>query len=256
MEKETTVSPVFTHGLAQLGLLEQAKSEHELLEVATSSPLYQSFMLYRRELLDWNTRFNLTAIKDPEEVLIKHFLDSLSLLQAYDQPQARLLDIGSGAGFPGLPLKLARPQWHVTLLEATGKRITFLSHMVEVLNLDHVDVVQGRAEDLGHNTHYRAQYDIVTARAVASLATLLEYSAPYCRHNGLVILPKKGDLAEEIAQGKRAATQVGSALYKDVPVDLPSLNDGRRFLLWQQRKPCPPQYPRSGSVISKKPLGI
>jgi 16S rRNA (guanine527-N7)-methyltransferase len=255
MEMETVVSPAFMRGLAQLGLLEQAKSEDELLKSAEHSALYQSFMLYRHELLDWNTRFNLTAIKDPEEVLIKHFLDSLSLLRAYDQPQAHLLDIGSGAGFPGLPLKIARPQWRVTLLEATGKRVTFLRHIVEVLALKDVEVVQGRAEDLGHNARYRGHYDVVTARAVASIGTLLEYSAPYCRRNGLIILPKKGELAEEIAQGKRAALQVGSTFYRDVAVDIEGLDDGRRFLVWQQRKPCPPQFPRSGSVIAKKPLG-
>ncbi len=255
MEMETAVSRVFVQGLVRLGLLEQAGSEDEVLKSAEHTALYQAFLLYRRELLDWNTRFNLTAIKDPGEVLIKHFLDSLSLLLAYDQPQARLLDIGSGAGFPGLPLKLARSQWQVTLLEATGKRVTFLRHMLEVLALENVEVVQGRAEDLGHDARYRGRYDIVTARAVASIGTLLEYSAPYCRRNGLIILPKKGELADEIVRGRRAAAQIGSVLAKDVLVDLPGLDDGRRFLVWQQCKPCPPQFPRSGSIISKKPLG-
>jgi 16S rRNA (guanine527-N7)-methyltransferase len=237
-----SLSETFLAGTQRLGL-------------RLTEPQQEQFLVFRRELLDWNTRFNLTAIKDPEEVLVKHFLDSLSLLLAYDQPQTHLLDIGSGAGFPGLPLKLARPEWRVTLLEATGKRVTFLRHMVEVLALKDVEAVQGRAEDLGHNSRYRGQYDVVTARAVASIGTLLEYSAPYCRRNGLIILPKKGELSEEIAQGRRAAAQVGSILSKDVPVDLPGLDDGRRFLVWKQTKLCPPQFPRSGSMIAKKPLG-
>src|SRR5713226_6993367 len=147
----------------------------------------EQFLLYRQELLDWNTRFNLTAITDPEEVLIKHFLDSLSLLLVYDKPDVRLLDIGAGAGFPGLPLKIVRPQWHVTLLEATGKKVTFLQHMIELLQLTEIEVVHGRAEELGHNQQYRASFDVVTARAVASLPTLLEYAAPFCRVGGQII---------------------------------------------------------------------
>src|SRR5713101_10184551 len=118
----------------------------------------EQFLLYRQELLDWNARFNLTAITDPEEILIKHFLDSLSLLMAYDRPGARLLDIGAGAGFPGLPLKIVRPQWHVTLLEATGKKVTFLQHMIELLQLTGIKAVHWRAEELGHNQQYRASF--------------------------------------------------------------------------------------------------
>src|SRR6266702_891159 len=108
----------------------------------------EQFLRYRQELLDWNTRINLTAITDPEEGLFKHFLDSLSLLTVYDNPQARLLDIGAGAGFPGLPLKIVRPDWHVILLEATGKKVTFLRHIIETLQLENVVAVHGRAEEL------------------------------------------------------------------------------------------------------------
>src|SRR6266446_1507536 len=173
---------MFTEGLRQLGLGVNGPAGRE-------RPLLQQFLRYRQELLDWNTRMNLTAITDPGEVLIKHFLDSLSLLIVYDRPGTRLLDIGAGAGFPGLPLKIARPQWHVTLLEATGKKVTFLRHVIETLQLKNVVAVHGRAEELAHNAEYRAAFDIVTARAVASISTLLEYGAPYCRVGGQVILP-------------------------------------------------------------------
>jgi 16S rRNA (guanine527-N7)-methyltransferase len=243
------VSVLFVEGLQQLGLGDQ----NELL--------YARFLRYRQELLDWNTRTNLTAITNPDDVLIKHFLDSLSLLQAYDcrvgtSPYpTRLLDIGSGAGFPGLPLKIVRPDWQVTLLEATGKKTAFLQHLVEVLGLDNVDVVHGRAEELAHNQQYRATFDVVTARAVSSLPTLLEYCAPYCRVGGHILLPKKGDLSRELEQGKRAATLVGTAFHADIPVDLPGLDDERRILVWQQQKACPPLYPRSGATMAKKPLG-
>lgn len=237
-----TLPGVFIEGLRQLGLL------------LTGRQVWQ-FERYRQELLDWNTRINLTAITDPEEVLLKHFLDSLSLLLVYHRPAARLLDIGAGAGFPGLPLKIVHPQWQIVLIEATGKKVTFLRHIIETLQLKNVVAVHGRAEELAHRAEYRASFDVVTARAVASLPVLLEYAAPFCRVGGQIILSKKGDLAEELAQGMRAAHQVGAVLKDNVPVRLPGLDDGRRLLVWEQQQKCPAQFPRSGSVIAKRPLG-
>ncbi len=233
---------VFAEGLRQLGIELTAQQSEQ-------------FERYRKELLDWNTRVNLTAITDPEEVLIKHFLDSLSLLKAYDEHQTRLLDIGAGAGFPGLPLKIVRPAWQVVLLEATGKKVTFLQHIIETLQLKDVIAVHGRAEELAHKPEYRASFDVVTARAVAALPTLLEYAAPYCHVGGQIILLKKGEIAAELARGKRAAKQVGASLRADIVVNLPGLNDGRHLLVWEQQKSCPAQFPRSGSQIAKKPLG-
>ena len=227
---------------------------HRLCLELTGQQLEQ-FVRYREELLEWNTRINLTAITDPDEVLLKHFLDSLSLLLVYDRPAARLLDIGAGAGFPGLPLKIVRPQWLVLLLEATGKKVAFMRHVIETLQLRDVIALHGRAEELGHDVGYRASFDVVTARAVASLPTLLEYAAPFCRVGGQIILPRKGDLVEELAQGKRAAGQVGAVLRDDVAVTLAGLEDGRRLLVWEQVKECPAQFPRSGAVIAKRPLG-
>ena len=214
----------------------------------------EQFVRYREELLDWNTRVNLTAITNPEDVQVKHFLDSLSLLLVYDKPQTRLLDIGTGAGFPGLALKIVRPEWQVVLLEATGKKVTFLRHVIDTLHLTGVEVVHGRAEELAHKPQYRATFDVVTARAVAALPTLLEYSAPFCRVGGEIILFKKGDIGSELIQGQRAARLLGAIFKEDIPVTLPGLEDDRRLLVWQQQKPCPPQYPRSGSAIAKRPL--
>jgi 16S rRNA (guanine527-N7)-methyltransferase len=232
----------FFTGLKHLGL---SLSDQQLAQ----------FLRYQQELLEWNTRFNLTAITEPEEVQIKHFLDSLSLLAVYDRPQVDLLDIGSGAGFPGLALKIVRPGWNVTLLEATGKKVTFLRHMIETLQLEGIVAVQGRAEELAHQEAYRAKFDLVTARAVASLSALLEYSAPYCRVGGSIILPKKGDLVDELACGRGAAGQVGATLKADEVVEVPGLADGRRLLVWRQQKACPTQYPRASAVMIKKPLG-
>src|SRR5260221_4110073 len=160
-----TLPGVFIEGLRLLGL---RVTERQL----------DQFLRYQQELLDWNTRINLTAITDPEEVLLRHFLDSLSLL-VYDRAETRLLDIGTGAGFPGLPLKIVRPQWQVVLLEATGQKVAFLQHIIEALQLKNVVALHGRAEELGHKAGYRASFDVVTSRALASLPTPLEYAAPF-----------------------------------------------------------------------------
>lgn len=227
--------------------------KHLELDVQNAQ-LIEQFDIYRAELLDWNTRMNLTAITDPQEVLVKHFLDSLALLEVCRQEAVSLLDIGSGAGFPGLPLKIARPDWQVTLLEATGKRVNFLRHVIDKLQLTGIDVVQGRAEEVARQPAYRGQFAVVTARAVSALPTLLEYCAPYCQVGGEIILPKKGELADELERGRRAAGQLGTTLKSDVTVTIPGLSDGRRLLVWEQRKRCPEQFPRHGSAIAKRPL--
>jgi 16S rRNA (guanine527-N7)-methyltransferase len=226
------------------------------LDPAVNDSQIEQFFRYREELLDWNTRFNLTAITDPQEVLFKHFLDSLSLLTVWNPEQARVLDIGAGAGFPGLPLKILRPQWQVVLLEATGKKVSFLRQVIEVLQLSGVEAIQGRAEELAHQPAYRGKFDLVTARAVASLPALLEYSAPFCHVGGRMIFPKKGDIVEELAWGRRAAGQLGAAFKENREVVLPGLKDERRLLIWEQVKPCPSHYPRSGSTMAKRPLGV
>ncbi|MEO8972725.1 MAG: 16S rRNA (guanine(527)-N(7))-methyltransferase RsmG [Ktedonobacteraceae bacterium] len=231
----------FLEGVRQLGF-------------ALNDAQLEQFLTYRKELLDWNTRMNLTAITNPEEVLIKHFLDSLTLLPLIDRPRLRLLDIGTGAGFPGLPLKIARPHWSITLLEATGKKVTFVNHIIDTLHLADVVAVHGRSEELAHKPEYRARFDVVTARAVAAIPTLLEYAAPYCRVGGLIIFPKKGDISDELTQGKRAAILVGAAFKTEKTLSLPGLPDERNLLVWEQRKVCPAQYPRSGAAMAKNPL--
>ncbi len=244
MSDNNNSSPtMFLEGVRQLGL-------------TLSDVQLEQFLTYRTELLDWNTRMNLTAITNPEEVLVKHFLDSLTLLPLIDKPRLRLLDIGTGAGFPGLPLKIVRPQWSVTLLEATGKKVTFVNHVIDILHLADAVAVHGRAEELAHKREYRAKFDVVTARAVAAIPTLLEYAAPYCRVGGLIIFPKKGNLTDELAQGKRAAKLVGAAFKAEKTLALPCLSDERSLFVWEQRKLCPPQYPRSGAAMAKKPLHI
>lgn len=217
------------------------------------------FDRYRALLLDWNTRVNLTAITDPAAIATRHFLDSLTCLLAlpaeWRERAFTLLDVGAGAGFPGLALAIALPAWQITLLEATGKKVRFLAAVIADLGLPNATALAGRAEEVAHQPAYRGRFDVVTARAVASLPTLLEYCAPFAKVGGYIVAPKKGDLAEEISRGRRTALALGARLLDPVPVTLPPLADGRVLLTARQERPCPPQYPRPAGAPAKHPLG-
>jgi 16S rRNA (guanine527-N7)-methyltransferase len=218
------------------------------------------FARLRDLLLDWNTRVNLTAITEPAEVVTRHFLDSLTCVLALsDDLRARplrLLDVGSGGGFPGLPLAIAFPRWQVTLLEATGKKTRFQEAAIAELGLTNTRALQGRAEELAHTKEHRRRYHVVTARAVAALPTLLEYCAPFARVGGMVIAQKKGDLAQEVEAGRRAATLLGARLLAPIAITTPGLaDDARTLLVARQQRLCPPEYPRAGGAPQKKPLG-
>ena len=234
------------HGAAALGIaLNEGQREH--------------YARYRALLLEWNARINLTAITDPLEVAARHFLDSLTVAAgAPDELRAdapRVLDVGSGAGFPGLALAIAFPAWRVTLLEATGKKVRFLETVIAELGLTNAQALTGRAEDVARRPEHRAAYDVVMARAVAALPTLLEFCAPFARVGGRLILPKKGDLAVELAAGERAAPLLGARLLDPLPVAVPSLDDGRVLVVARQERPCPQQYPRPAGAPVKRPLG-
>ena len=229
------------------------------LGLALNDAQIERFARFRALLLDWNARVNLTAITDPAEIVRLHFLDSLTCMLALPADvrarSSRLLDVGSGAGLPGLALAIARPQWRVTSLEATGKKVRFQEAVIAALGLENARVVTGRAEEAGRTPEHRGAYDIVTARALAALPTLLEYCAPFVRVGGLIIAPKKGDLTAEIAAGTRAASLLGAHLLEPIPVTLPVLSDGRVLLVARQQRPCPPQYPRAAGAPAKRPLG-
>jgi 16S rRNA (guanine527-N7)-methyltransferase len=217
------------------------------------------FARLRALLLEWNARINLTAITDPAEIETRHFLDSLTCALPIPPhlrkiPQ-RVLDIGSGAGFPALPLAIAFPQWQVTSLDATGKKIHFQQEVVAALGLDNVRPVHGRAEDLIRQPGERSRYQFVTARAVAALPTLLEYCCPFTYTSCRIVLPKKGDLTEELAAGERAAAALGALLHDPIPVTIPPLDDGRVLVVADQMRRCPPQYPRPAGAPTKHPLG-
>jgi 16S rRNA (guanine527-N7)-methyltransferase len=213
-----------------------------------------AFQLYSDELRAWNEKFNLTAITDLEGIQVKHFLDSLSVLAALPLGPLRVIDVGTGAGFPGLPLKIVRPELTLTLVEATGKKVTFLQAMVAQLGLGGVTVVKARAEEIGQDPAHRERYDWVLARAVAEMPVLLEYTLPLARVGGHV-LAQKGESAPAEAQlAAPAARRLGGQLRDTLPIQLPGLPEPRYLVIYAKTAATPRQYPRRPGVPSKTPL--
>jgi 16S rRNA (guanine527-N7)-methyltransferase len=232
-------------------------SAQQLLGLTLTQRQRQAFHLYHKELVSWNTRFNLTAITDSEGIQIRHFLDSLSCLLAIgDVGRGQsLIDIGSGAGFPGLPLKIVQPAFRLTLLEATGKKADFLRHMVNLLDLRDVTVIHARAEQIGRDPLHREAYDWVTARAVAAMPTLVEYLLPLCRLGGHCLAQKGEDAVAEVSPAEPAILLLGGRLNRLVPIELPGLAETRHLVVIDKMAGTPEKYPRSPGRPAKRPLG-
>ncbi|MDP2953017.1 MAG: 16S rRNA (guanine(527)-N(7))-methyltransferase RsmG [Chloroflexota bacterium] len=222
-----------------------------------ASEALAAFQTYYEELIDWNEQANLTTITDYQEVQIKHFLDSLScllVLAGLPLERWRGLDIGAGAGFPGLPLKIARPQIDLTLLEPKKKRLRFLQHLVERLELPGVATIEGRAEELGHQPGHREGYDLVFARAVATLPVLLEYALPLCRIGGIFLAQKGPDIKEELEASGVALKVLGGRLREVKGFELPHSMGWRNLVVVEKVVPTPEKYPRRPGVPAKRPL--
>ena len=216
----------------------------------------EQFSIYYQELVDWNKRVNLTAITDYEEVQIKHFLDSLTVTLALKQPLAsfHLIDVGTGAGMPGIPLKILLPNIRLVLLAATAKKAAFLQHLKQKLGLDNVEIVVGRAEEVAHLGEYRERFDIVLSRAVAPLPTLVEFTLPFCTIGGSFIAQKKGAVDLEINRATKAISTLGGNLREVKRVDLAEFSDERRLIIIDKVSVTPPQYPRRPAYLAKRPL--
>jgi 16S rRNA (guanine527-N7)-methyltransferase len=225
------------------------------------------FRQFAALLVTENAKFNLTAITDPEGIQRLHFADSLTVVPAVDAyvqliggdvamlSTVRVLDIGSGAGFPGLPLAIVRPRIAVTLLEATGKKVGFMRRVADDLGLDNVTALKIRAEEAAHHPTLRGHIDIVLARAVARLPVLLEYCLPFVRPGGFVLALKRGNIAQELAEGARAATLLGGTLGPVTPVTVPGL-ENHLLVRIDKTGDTPARFPRYPGVPSKNPLGI
>lgn len=213
---------------------------------------------YRDELLLWNRGANLTAITDPVEIEIRHFLDSLSVLKALDArdipSDLALLDVGTGAGFPGIPLKVILGDARLVLLEATGKKTAFLSHVVSLLGLSDTTVIHGRAEVLARDAAHRERYDVVVARAVAPLATLAELCLPFVAVGGQFVALKKGTITSETAAAHRAIELLGGGHVQFIDVQVPQLADARTLVCVTKVAATPERYPRRPGMPGKRPL--
>jgi len=215
-----------------------------------------AFELYYQQLVTWNERVNLTAITDYEQVQIKHFLDSLSCLQvlATVTAQARCIDIGAGAGFPGVPLKMARPQMRLTLLESVGKKVLFLEHMVKELEVREVDIIKGRAEELGRWPDRRESYEVALARAVAGLPVLVEYALPLLKMGGIFVAQKGMEIEEEVDGARRAIEILGGRLKEVREVQLPGSEEPRHLVVVEKVSLTPDKFPRRAGIPAKRPL--
>ncbi len=212
-----------------------------------------AFFSYMKVLLEWNKKINLTAIEDEREVIIKHFIDSLSILPYIENKESTMIDIGTGGGFPGIPIKIAFENVHVTLLDSLDKRIKFLNEVINVLELKNINAVHGRAEDYGMKGEYREKYDIATARAVANLPVLLEYCLPFVKTGGIFIA-MKGSSTEELESSGKALSILGGKIEKVETLELPFSDAKRNIVIVRKLRQTPTKYPRKAGKPSKEPL--
>jgi 16S rRNA (guanine527-N7)-methyltransferase len=233
-------------------LINDAKN---LFNVHLTARQVMALIHYEKELLEWNQKFNLTAIRDVESIRVKHFLDSYSCVLAWQaNPPLRLIDVGTGAGFPGIPLKIIYPNMHVTLVESVGKKAMFCQHIVSKLGLEDIEVIKTRAEDIGQDKKHRESYDVAVARAVANLNILSEYLLPLVKIGGMV-LAQKGETAHAESQSaEKAIKLLGGKLKQMIPVQLPNVADERFLVLIDKVHATPENYPRKAGIAAKSPL--
>ena len=238
------LTPTFRQGLSQLDL-------------AMSDVQIRQFQTYERELEIWNRRFNLTRITGRERIQTLHFLDSLTAVLAFPpavKSGGRVIDIGAGAGFPGIPLKIALPELRLTLVESVGKKVRFLQHLLDALNLPDVQVLHDRSETLAHEPQLRESFDVALARGLVRLRVLAELALPFCKTGGILAAHKKGDISQEIDDARNAISIMGGRLAAIQPVDVAGLEDNRAFVIVKKMSPTPTRYPRRPGIPKKRPL--
>ena len=226
------------------------------LNISLSEKQLKQFLDYYELLVEWNSFMNLTAITEFDEVVTKHFVDSISLVKAVDlsKKNVSVIDVGTGAGFPGVPLKIVFPDMKVTLLDSLSKRVKFLKEVIHVLELENIDAIHGRAEDAAKSVDLRENFDFCVSRAVANLSTLSEYCLPFVKIGGMFVSYKSEKIAEEMKDAKRAVFILGGEFFKQVEFTLPDSDIYRNLFLIEKKKVTPIKYPRKAGLPSKEPI--
>lgn len=238
---------------------ELLRSEIEKIGIQLNSLQLEQFMKYYELLIEWNSVMNLTAITEYDQVVQKHFVDSISMVHVLDKQyliadNKKVIDIGTGAGFPGIPLKIVFPNLQITLLDSLNKRIKFLNEVIEKLKLKDIEAIHGRAEDYAKQVKYREQYDICVSRAVANLATLSEYCIPYVKEKGYFISYKSETIDEELESSQNAIKKLGGRLDVIEKFVLPGTDIKRAILKIKKEKATEKKYPRKAGMPLKEPL--
>lgn len=235
--------------------LEKFKYGVNELGISLSERQYEQFMKYYELLVEWNSFMNLTAITEFDEVCTKHFIDSLSLCTAIDcDKEYSIIDVGTGAGFPGIPLKIAFPKLNITLLDSLGKRVKFLNEVIDQLELENIEAIHGRAEDYAKPELLREKFDICVSRAVANLSTLSEYCLPYVKIGGYFISYKSEKISEEMQAAENAIKIIGGEVYGQKEFTLPNSDIYRNLFMIKKINATPKKYPRKAGLPSKEPL--
>lgn len=213
----------------------------------------EQFYKYMNLLIEWNEKINLTAITEPDDIILKHFIDSLTIAK-YIENEQKVADIGTGAGFPGIPLKIAKPDTHVYLIDSLNKRIKFLDEVIKQNTLRDTFAIHARAEEIGHNKEYRGKFDIVTSRAVARLNVLLEYMMPLVKLGGKCICLKGPNVEEELEEAKKAIEVLGGKIEKVKEIELPDSDNQRTIIVIKAVKQLPNRYPRKPGTPTTSPI--
>ena len=227
----------------------------EKIGVVLSDEQLNQFIKYYELLVEWNSFMNLTAITEFDEVVTKHFVDSISLIKAVDlNKPISVIDVGTGAGFPGIPLKIAFPELKITLLDSLNKRIKFLNEVIEQLDLKEIEAIHGRAEDAAKSANLRENFDLCVSRAVANLATLSEYCLPFVKVGGMFVSYKSEKITEEMKTAKKAISILGGEYSNQVEFTLPDSDIYRNLFMIEKKKVSPKKYPRKAGLPSKEPI--
>ena len=239
--------------MEKIEFIEKISNQSKELGVNITNMQAEKFYLYTNMLLEWNEKINLTAITEQNEIIQKHFIDSLTINKYIDE-EASIIDVGTGAGFPGIPIKIVRDDIRVTLLDALNKRINFLNEVIEQNKLTNIDTIHARAEEAGKNKDFREKFDISTSRAVAPLNVLVEYLLPLVKIGGKCICMKGSNAKEEVENSKKAISLLGGKIEKIEELELPKSDIKRTVIVIRKERNTPTKYPRKAGTPSKMPI--